>query len=101
MTAPLDTTNLSLADFEQLLEKGRSLLRQGQALAALEPLRLALPLLLAHPTRQRLLAECRVEIGCALLQVARPDEALGHLEEALRLFEEIDGTERERALCLY
>jgi CHAT domain-containing protein/tetratricopeptide (TPR) repeat protein len=101
MTATLDTTNLSLADSEQLREKGRSLLRQGQALAALEPLLLASAFLQGVPAHHRSLAECHAEIGDALLQTSRSHEALAHLQEALRLFDELEGAELDRARCLH
>jgi hypothetical protein len=100
MTAPLDTTNLSLVDLEQLLDKGRSLVREGQVPAALESLLLALPLVHHLPAHRRLLGEYHAEIGEAFLQTSRPEEALPHLKEALRLFEEIEGTALDRALCL-
>jgi tetratricopeptide (TPR) repeat protein/CHAT domain-containing protein len=94
------TTRRSPTKAQRLFDEGRSLVRQGQCLAALDPLRRVLQQWQGKRARVRSLAECHTEIGWALQRTYRPDEALTHLEEALRLFEGVDGAEREQATCL-
>jgi CHAT domain-containing protein len=52
------------------------------------------------PEETPIAAACHLELGRALHRLSRLDDAVTHYRNAIALFEETIGTERERALCL-